>query len=682
MLTTFRVAKPTRRSAATASAERNAHPRPRRRAATARRATIAAYADTEEGTITDLWTVGRMISINLGAARTVGLVYSISKSDLTWSEGAQNAIEVSIELVGEVRDRDERQLPVFDRGITVYPHIGADRAPHPRPRPAGRLRSRRSPFDHHRPAVAGRDHRRAHRHRRHADAAFRRCRHDRRRQVDRRLAAAAQGDRGAARPARPDPRSAQRIRRRAFPNTACASTPTRSTCRSGCSASRNSPRCCSAAARRCRRKLDVLRDLIPVAKSLYRNPAGGAVLRRGTDALTADTPVPYRMADLIKLIDERMGLLESKNDRPILQVAAARASSRPSPIRATSFMFNSRTDRGHDPRDDRQHLPRAARRHARSTCFEMAGMPSEVVNSVCSVLARLAFDLALWSEGKLRLLVLCEEAHRYMPADPRLGFCADPARAVAHRQGRPQIRLLPRRRHAAPGRTRPDHPVAVLDLLRHAALQRAATRRSSARPSPTRRPRRLSFLSSMGQREAIAFGEGVATTMRLKFERLDPMPHPRHRQAARGRRRRRATATTSTWSASSSGCATCRSRRAASPSPSRSAPQLQPGDPGYRKERTGLRAKPARRDQDDLDFGYGLKPEPVRLALVACSARPRPAFAPAECRRDAAISGIRALRADAVTAESSWPRRAAGRRGGRTSRRSPCRPRPQGRRWR
>jgi DNA helicase HerA-like ATPase len=31
----------------------------------------------------------------------------------------------------------------------------------------------------------------------------------------------------------------------------------------------------------------------------------------------------------------------------------------------------------------------------------------------------------------------------------------------------------------------------------------------------------LSFLSSMGQREAIAFGEGVATTMRMKFERLD-----------------------------------------------------------------------------------------------------------------------------------------------------------------
>ena len=68
------------------------------------------------------------------------------------------------------------------------------------------------------------------------------------------------------------------------------------------------------------------------------------------------------------------------------------------------------------------------------------------------------------------------------------------------------------------------------------------TRRSSARRSPIPRPRRLAFLSSMGQREAIAFGEGVATTMRLKFERMDGQSDPRLGKAPRrgaGRRRRR-----------------------------------------------------------------------------------------------------------------------------------------------
>src|SRR5687768_8790523 len=83
------------------------------------RATIAAFADTEEGSVTGLWTVGRMISINLGGARTVGLVYAIGKADLAWDQSGQNAIEVSVELIGEVRDREPPAMPVFDRGITI-----------------------------------------------------------------------------------------------------------------------------------------------------------------------------------------------------------------------------------------------------------------------------------------------------------------------------------------------------------------------------------------------------------------------------------------------------------------------------------------------------------------------------------------------------------------------------------
>ncbi|WP_206628193.1 hypothetical protein, partial [Mesorhizobium sp. M1A.F.Ca.IN.020.06.1.1] len=43
-----------------------------------------------------------------------------------WPMEDRNAIEVSIELIGEVRDGAEPSAkPVFDRGITTYPHIGA-----------------------------------------------------------------------------------------------------------------------------------------------------------------------------------------------------------------------------------------------------------------------------------------------------------------------------------------------------------------------------------------------------------------------------------------------------------------------------------------------------------------------------------------------------------------------------
>ena len=89
------------------------------------RAIISAYADTEDGAVTGLWTVGRLVSINLGTIRTVGLVYAIGKSNRVWNTTEQNAIEVSVELIGEVRDGPAAQGPVFDRGITQYPHIGA-----------------------------------------------------------------------------------------------------------------------------------------------------------------------------------------------------------------------------------------------------------------------------------------------------------------------------------------------------------------------------------------------------------------------------------------------------------------------------------------------------------------------------------------------------------------------------
>ena len=51
------------------------------------------------------------------------------------------------------------------------------------------------------------------------------------------------------------------------------------------------------------------------------------------------------------------------------------------------------------------------------TIVRLAGLPNEVINSVVSVLARLAFEIAFWCSGTYEINVLCEEAHRYIPAD-------------------------------------------------------------------------------------------------------------------------------------------------------------------------------------------------------------------------------------------------------------------------
>ena len=53
------------------------------------------------------------------------------------------------------------------------------------------------------------------------------------------------------------------------------------------------------------------------------------------------------------------------------------------------------------------------------TILDLSGVPSEVVNVVVSLLCRLIFEFALWSERAdgPPLLLVCEEAHRYVPAD-------------------------------------------------------------------------------------------------------------------------------------------------------------------------------------------------------------------------------------------------------------------------
>jgi uncharacterized protein len=480
------------------------------------RALIAAQADYEDGSVTGLWTVGKMISINLANVRTVGLVYSISKSDKQWTIDSRNTIEVSVELIGEVRDDAATGRPVFDRGVTSYPHIGAM---------AHRIRARDLAAVY--------------------DLAGRRSVTVGQLAQDESIAAciaiddtlnrhfAVLGTTGVGKStavalllrkaieARPDlrvlvldphnefapslPEYAIRI------DTASLDLPFWLFRLEEFTEVLFRGRETSAD------EVDLLRDLIPQAKHMYRHPGATTFLRRGGDAMTADTPVPYRMADLLRLIDERIGMLETKNDRPAYKSLRNRIEAAVSDPRYR-FMFHSRLieDTIHETVGKIFRVPHQGRQ---ATCFEMAGMPSEVVNSVCSVLARLAFDLALWSEGKLRLLVLCEEAHRYMPADPRLGF-APTRHAMARiaKEGRKYgcyLGVITQR----PGELDPTilSQCSTVFAMRLSNEQDQAIIRSAIADSSAST---LSFLSSMGQREAIAFGEGVATTMRMKFERL------------------------------------------------------------------------------------------------------------------------------------------------------------------
>jgi len=131
--------------------------------------------------------------------------------------------------------------------------------------------------------------------------------------------------------------------------------------------------------------------------------------------------VPYRIEDLITVIDDRMGKLENRSRTTIYNKLLQRIKTFRNHPRY-GFMFENATVGGDTMAEVVSHLFRIPANGKPMTIMQLAGFPAEVVDSVVSVLSRMAFDFGLWSDGASPLLFVCEEAHRYAPADGKIGF--------------------------------------------------------------------------------------------------------------------------------------------------------------------------------------------------------------------------------------------------------------------
>jgi uncharacterized protein len=148
--------------------------------------------------------------------------------------------------------------------------------------------------------------------------------------------------------------------------------------------------------------------------------------------------------------------------------------------------------------------------------INLSGLPSDVTNAVVAVLARLSFDVAFASEGSVHVMLVCEEAHRYVPQDVNAGFL--PARrAIARiaKEGRKygcSIAVISQR----PGELDPTilSQCSTIFAMRLSNDRDQEIMRSAISDSGSST---ISFLSALDNREAIVFGEGVATPMRFKF---------------------------------------------------------------------------------------------------------------------------------------------------------------------
>ena len=153
------------------------------------------------------------------------------------------------------------------------------------------------------------------------------------------------------------------------------------------------------------------------------------------------------------------------------------------------------------------------------TVMQLAGFPAEVVDSVVSVLGRMAFEFGLWSDGAVPLLFVCEEAHRYAPADRAIGF--GPTRKAISRIAKEGRKYgvflgLVTQRPAELDATIISQ-CSTLFAMRMANDRDQAMIRSAVSDAAASL---LAFVPSLGTREVFAFGEGVALPTRLRFGQL------------------------------------------------------------------------------------------------------------------------------------------------------------------
>jgi DNA helicase HerA-like ATPase len=278
-----------------------------------------------------------------------------------------------------------------------------------------------------------------------------------------------------------------------------------------------------------KQEIEILQELIPLCKARYssgRSQEASKVRRGGLDStrFTVDTPVPYRISDLMAFIDDRMGKLENKHDLQPYRQIRQRVEMISQDSRY-SFMFGQLTV--YDGMA--QILGRIFRVPVNDkpiTILELTGLPTEIVNVVVSVLCRMTFDFALWGEGQVPVTLVCEEAHRYVPADPDAGF--EPCkRAIAKiaKEGRKYGASL----CIVTQRPAEIDPTILSQCNTVFALRMSNDRDQQIVQSAVSDTGSglLEFLPALGQREAIAFGDGVTLPVRIRFDELAKHNLPR-----------------------------------------------------------------------------------------------------------------------------------------------------------
>jgi hypothetical protein len=241
--------------------------------------------------------------------------------------------------------------------------------------------------------------------------------------------------------------------------------------------------------------------------------------------VTVDSPIPYLLTDLNGIIVGEMGKLDRAGD----STPYARLKNKLDELKADprySFMFSGMmvSDTMGSFLAKLFRLPANGRP---ISIVDVSGVPSDVTSVVVSVLARMVFDYAIWSrtEAQRPLLLVCEEAHRYVPKDENASGQA--VRKILERiakEGRKygvSLGLITQRPS--------DLAEGVLSQCGTIISMRLNNDRDQAcvrAAMPEGARGFLDAIPALRNRECIVCGEGVAIPIRVRFDDLEPEKRP------------------------------------------------------------------------------------------------------------------------------------------------------------
>ncbi len=241
--------------------------------------------------------------------------------------------------------------------------------------------------------------------------------------------------------------------------------------------------------------------------------------------ITVDAPIPYLLSDLTNIIQNEMGKLEKAGSTaPYVRIKSKIDELKTDP--RYQFLFSGMLV-GDTLAEFIGKIFRLPARGRPITIIDVSGVPSEITSTVVAVLSRLVFDFAIWGrEEKTRpILLVCEEAHRYVPNEKNAdGSSVGKILSRIAKEGRKygiSLGLITQRPS--------DLAEGVLSQCGTIISMRLNNERDQSFVKAAMPEGARGFLDSipaLRNRECIICGEGVSIPIRATFDELEEFKRP------------------------------------------------------------------------------------------------------------------------------------------------------------